>query len=699
MSTFDRLAGTVVDAKYLVGQQLGVGGMGGVFLATHLGTGRPVALKLIAPRFATDPSFIERFKREARAAGRLRHPNIVDVTDFGFAQAGGESLAYLVMEYLDGCSLVDVLREDPQLPLDWVVDFFDQLALAVDEAHRQGIVHRDLKPANVWLEPNRRGGFTVKVLDFGLAKVGDSGPWPAPPPRVRPEDAPTVQAEHATTPTGTLPMATFPTASDHTLAYHPPVALPPSGEQLGREADTPHASAAVTIPQPAAVDTAPQGDAQLTRAGTLMGTPPYMSPEQCRGEVAGPASDIYSLGVMVYEMLAGKTPFEGDFATLVRKHVSEAPEPLADRAPSVPTAVSDVVMQALAKDPAARPASAALFAAALRAKAESWRGLLGRAAVLGMEQYPLFFGIIFVAGLPFLATSILQVCNVALRETGILPDLVSGLLTFPLLVLGIVTGFLASVVAKSMAATVLAQLLLAPLRKARVRVAASVLKRHLGRIVAGALRASGVVIGLFVVGIAAAGFAVFFAMTAVGAIPEPWVEPAEAFGLCLIAAVAAIMLLRVAFRKWIDYQLFPIVLLVENLRVGDAVRRSRDLSHRSRRDARAAAIVSIIPLAISSVLLSMTFKVFGLVGGSTAGKIADLVISSTLMLITHPFVSVLTGLLYLKVRQAEGESIEEVLNQQFVDEELPRSGWQKRLTSKSLIRSTPSSRAEAEATQ
>ena len=158
MSEFDRHVGTVVDAKYQIVRRIGSGGMGAVFLATHLGTERMVAIKLISPRFATDKTFVERFRREARAAGRLRHPNIVDVTDFGFAESDGEPLAYLVMEYLDGCTLAEVLDEDPQLPVDWVVGFFDQLASAVDEAHRQGIVHRDLKPANVWLEPNRRGG-------------------------------------------------------------------------------------------------------------------------------------------------------------------------------------------------------------------------------------------------------------------------------------------------------------------------------------------------------------------------------------------------------------------------------------------------------------------------------------------------------------------------------------------------------------
>src|SRR5262249_49299751 len=115
--------------------------------------------------------FILRFRREAEAAGRLRHPNVVDVTDFGFATTAAGRVAYLVMEYLDGCTLAEVLADQPRLPIDWVLDILDQTSSAVHQAHRQGIIHRDLKPENIWLEPNQRGGYTVKVLDFGLAKL------------------------------------------------------------------------------------------------------------------------------------------------------------------------------------------------------------------------------------------------------------------------------------------------------------------------------------------------------------------------------------------------------------------------------------------------------------------------------------------------------------------------------------------------
>src|SRR5688500_14547351 len=174
MMELDRYVGEVLDDKYRLERLLGKGGMGAVYLATHLGTERYVALKLIAPQFMRNEEFVGRFKREARAAGRLRHPNVVDVTDFGFTRAGKEQVAYLVMEYLDGCTLGDVLDEEKRLPLEWVVDILEQVCSAVHEAHKQGIVHRDLKPDNIWLEPNRLGGYRVKVLDFGIAKLGEA---------------------------------------------------------------------------------------------------------------------------------------------------------------------------------------------------------------------------------------------------------------------------------------------------------------------------------------------------------------------------------------------------------------------------------------------------------------------------------------------------------------------------------------------
>src|SRR4051812_11905398 len=193
MTPLEQYVGQILDDKYQLERLLGKGGMGAVYLATHLGTDRYVALKLIAPQFMRNEEFVERFKREARAAGRLRHPNVVDVTDFGFSGGSTERVAYLVMEYLDGCTLSDVLFEENSLPVYWVVDILEQVCSAVHEAHLQGVVHRDLKPDNIWLEPNGLGGYRVKVLDFGIAKLGEAAPVDVefiPPVRID-EDAAT----------------------------------------------------------------------------------------------------------------------------------------------------------------------------------------------------------------------------------------------------------------------------------------------------------------------------------------------------------------------------------------------------------------------------------------------------------------------------------------------------------------------------
>ncbi|HXA50219.1 MAG TPA: serine/threonine-protein kinase, partial [Candidatus Acidoferrum sp.] len=178
------MIGDILDGKYRIDKQLGAGGMGKVYLATHLGTTRVVAVKVIVPKWAADPHFLGRFQREAQACGRLRHPNIVNVTDFGIAKGRVADLPYLVMELLDGETLSAFQKTRPKPPLPLVADLLDQIGLALAEAHRHGIVHRDLKPDNIWLEPNGRGGHTVKVLDFGVAKMKSLADLPAPLPAV-----------------------------------------------------------------------------------------------------------------------------------------------------------------------------------------------------------------------------------------------------------------------------------------------------------------------------------------------------------------------------------------------------------------------------------------------------------------------------------------------------------------------------------
>ena len=145
------LIGQTHDGKYSIEREIGRGGMGAVYYAVHLGTKRLVTVKVIVPQLMRRVEFVERFKREAEAAGRLHHPNVVDVTDFGLAETREGRVAYLVMEYLKGCTLAEILAEEKTLLLSWMVDILEQVCLAVTEAHRQGIIHRDLKPDNIWL--------------------------------------------------------------------------------------------------------------------------------------------------------------------------------------------------------------------------------------------------------------------------------------------------------------------------------------------------------------------------------------------------------------------------------------------------------------------------------------------------------------------------------------------------------------------
>ncbi|HRH40016.1 MAG TPA: protein kinase [Pyrinomonadaceae bacterium] len=452
----ESLIGQTLDSKYSIERELGRGGMGAVYLAMHIGTERPVALKVIVPQFMQRVEFVERFRREARAAGRLRHPNVVNVTDFGFAETSQGRVAYLVMEYLDGCTLGEILEEEKQLPLGWTLDILEQVCSAVHEAHGQGIIHRDLKPDNIWLEPNQRGGYTVKVLDFGIAKLEE--------PMSSDENEKALLNPTTTTPTQALQHGD--TLADQTNAQT--IIENRSATMIGEggtliqnpvnekgtaifSANDEKGTAILSVSDekgtaifPAAEISLEDGTAifpdenkgtqliekdekgtrlisnadtdkalgnpataELTRVGAVLGTPLYMSPEQCRGEKLTPRSDIYSLAIIAYQMLSGKTPFTGNFTEVMDSHKEVAPPPL--EAKKIPRKVKKVLFSALAKNTDERPQTAEAFASTLRAHSEGIGALFTKALAIYGEHLPKFLLLSLILAIPFFITNFAKV--------------------------------------------------------------------------------------------------------------------------------------------------------------------------------------------------------------------------------------------------------------------------------------------------
>ena len=265
-----------LGAAFSLERELGRGGMAVVFLATELDLGRKVAIKVLPPELTFGGGMVERFKREARTAATLDHPNIIPI----YRVAPGGKLFWYAMKYLEGESLSDVIQRDGRLDLDRAAAIIHQVADALDYAHEHGVIHRDVKPANIMLDARGR----VTVTDFGIAKA--------------------VQ------------------------------------------------------------------NASMTGSGSMIGTPYYMSPEQCSGKKVTGQSDQYSLGVMAYQMLSGHLPFTGDSVfDIVKQHCMDPPPPLSELRPDLPKPLIAVVEQALAKNPADRFASENEFAKAFAAAA------------------------------------------------------------------------------------------------------------------------------------------------------------------------------------------------------------------------------------------------------------------------------------------------------------------------------------------
>ncbi len=281
MEQNDPLIGTTVG-NYEVIELLGEGAMGQVYLGEHPQIGRKVAIKVLIASLSANPEMADRFLSEAKAVNKISHPNIIQVFDFGKLPDGR---LYLTMEYLEGMDLAGFMLDHRKLNLEMTARLLRQICSALDAAHSVGIVHRDLKPDNIFIIDTGDGAITIKILDFGVAKLLE----------------PDFGAKHK------------------------------------------------------------------TATGLIMGTPSYMCPEQAAGDVnaISPRSDIYSLGIIVYQMLSERLPIEADIVPKVLvKHIAEPPTPIFEYLPEFPAFVWQVIEKSLAKSPDDRYQTAGEFSKA-----------------------------------------------------------------------------------------------------------------------------------------------------------------------------------------------------------------------------------------------------------------------------------------------------------------------------------------------
>lgn len=311
--TDDPMVGRTLEGRYTIIARVGAGSMGTVYRARQHAMGREVAIKILRGERAGDETAKARFMREARANSLLASPNTVTVFDFGQSETGE---FYLAMELLEGENLGQRLARVGRLPAALAVDAARQALRSLGEAHAKGIIHRDLKPDNLLF---------ARVVTGGAAAAKRAG-----------DDA-----------------SASPPANPHEEI----VKVLDFGIAKLLKADEGH----------------PMGVVE-TQAGTVFGTPRYMSPEQAQGKPLDARSDLYSLGVILYQMLTGRPPFTDDDAIVVMaRHIKSAPKPLRDACPeaSIPPELEDVVMRTLAKDPTQRPATAEILAGELLAALEA----------------------------------------------------------------------------------------------------------------------------------------------------------------------------------------------------------------------------------------------------------------------------------------------------------------------------------------
>jgi serine/threonine protein kinase len=753
------LIGQTLDEKYRIERELGRGGMGTVYLATHVGTERPVAVKVIAPQFMERGEFVERFRREARAAGRLRHPNVVDVTDFGFSNTSSGPVAYLVMEYLDGCTLGEILEEEKSLPLNWTLNILEEVCSAVQEAHEQGIIHRDLKPDNIWLEPNQRGGHTVKVLDFGIAKLeevvagngntaalNDVPKYVARPTYVDGADSTIAIDNHPSTLVGEA--ATIALAADGQTAVaeaatiaetdpaftesrtaimtpHEAVDQEATGTKLVASIATDRAQDRPFSTGAAADDGRTSGD--LTRVGAVLGTPLYMSPEQCRGEKLDARSDVYSLGVIAYQMLTGSTPFRGDFTDVMEAHKNLRPPPITTK--GVRRKVRKVIYKALEKDPDLRPQSAESFAGVLRSNAEGTLALLRQSFVIYSEHFPKFVGLTALIFIPVTLLTLALVVLSFFRITEVMDSTMAGIWIGLISTLqGIGTALSAYFISGTIT-WVVAQYLAVPLRPIKLRPAINEAKKKwksfawtgfLEMIATTILVMASAFVGLIIPGIIAL---------------VVYLKSGESAGkvtfliaglICVLAGFLGFFFSRVFL------SLFSSVIMMEGRSGIQALKRSVELIRRSIRTAVGAAFITFILPAIIAGSIAAVAKLavknyyaesdkaavsqqqsgdeanptdqkdeqrddfnvsIGPGGGArlTSGKhdmqssVKETIQDSLFQIFWLPmqifvvsFSAIMFALLYLKTRQAGGECTHEFLAK-FEEAEPSRKKWQERV--------------------
>ena len=355
----------VLDGKLELERRLGEGGMGAVYRARHLVLGRLFAVKLIRRTMPRDEAYVVRFRAEAAALGRLKHPSIVDVSDFGVdARNGG--VPYLVMELLDGVSLADHCEQVGPMTLEAAVPILAGIADAVDFAHQGGILHRDLKPQNV-LVCRDGSRLRVKLLDFGLARLhSPSGATPTGLSVATPtglQSAPPLWFGADVVPDGFTE-----TADPHQR---------PGGALGTGEADT-ITNNGSSRASDSLLDTGALGSPVLgpvspgeTQPGELVGTPAYMAPERFGGGAASSASDVYALGIVAYYLVTGRTPFSGSLGAIARGHMREPVPPPSSINPLIPPAADQAILRALGKRPEERPPTAAVLVQELAAVAHN----------------------------------------------------------------------------------------------------------------------------------------------------------------------------------------------------------------------------------------------------------------------------------------------------------------------------------------